>query len=167
MSAQLATPLERATDEAWSTPLDKLDVSKAERFASNTHWPFFERLRKEAPVHYGVSPEFGPFWSITRFEDIIAIETNHNVFSSEKSISIGDNDGGESGADGFELRLPFRGRLLGAEPDLLELLRELPGDEIQNLLRLRRAGGIFDAGIDVLRVLAEDHHVHFFGMFHR
>src|SRR5580700_8495713 len=94
--------LEAARAEAYSTPLDQIDVSLGDRFVTNTFWPFFERLRKEAPVHYGVSPEFGGFWSITRFEDIIAIETNHNVFSSEKSISIGNNDGQDPNADGFE-----------------------------------------------------------------
>jgi cytochrome P450 len=81
-----------AREEAWSTPLDEIDVSVGERFVSDTFWPFFERLRAEAPVHYGISPEFGPFWSVTRYHDIVAIETNHQVFSSEGSVSIGDND---------------------------------------------------------------------------
>jgi cytochrome P450 len=81
-----------AREEAWSTPLDEIDVSVGERFVSDTFWPFFERLRAEAPVHYGKSPEFGPFWSVTRYHDIVAIETNHQVFSSEGSVSIGDND---------------------------------------------------------------------------
>jgi cytochrome P450 len=81
-----------AREEAWSTPLDDIDVSVGERFVSDTFWPFFERLRAEAPVHYGISPEFGPFWSVTRYHDIVAIETNHQVFSSEGSVSIGDND---------------------------------------------------------------------------
>src|SRR5580704_13710525 len=98
-----ASALEAARAEAYSTPLDQIDVSLQGRFVTNTFWPFFERLRAEDPVHYGVSPEFGGFWSITRFEDIIAIETNHNVFSSEKSVSIGDNDGQDPNADGFEL----------------------------------------------------------------
>jgi cytochrome P450 len=93
--------LEAARAEAYSTPLDQIDVSLGDRFVNNTLWPFFERLRAEDPVHYGVSPEFGPFWSVTKFEDIIAIETNHQVFSSEKSISIGDNEGSE--ADDFQL----------------------------------------------------------------
>jgi cytochrome P450 len=95
--------LEAARAEAYSTPLDQIDVSAQDRFVTNTFWPFFERLRNEDPVHYGVSPEFGPYWSVTKFEDIIAIETNHEIFSSEKNISIGDNDGQDPGADGFEL----------------------------------------------------------------
>ena len=97
--------LEMAREEAYATPLDQIDVSLDDRFVANTFWPFFERLRKEDPVHYGVSPAYGPYWSITKFEDIIAIETNHQVFSSEKGIGIGDNDaeGNEAAAEGFEL----------------------------------------------------------------
>ena len=90
MGEQLSA-LDMATAEAWSTPLDKLDVSKAERFASNTHWPFFDRLRKEAPVHYCADSMHGPYWSVTRFNDIVAIDANHQVFSSQDNIGIGDN----------------------------------------------------------------------------
>src|SRR4029079_17240069 len=86
-----ATALERARDEAWSTPLDTLDVSKAERFASNTHWPFFERLRKEAPVHYCAQSLHGAYWSISKFHDVVAVDANHRVFSSQNNIVIGDN----------------------------------------------------------------------------
>ncbi|HVE03870.1 MAG TPA: cytochrome P450 [Rhizomicrobium sp.] len=91
MTIQTATALERARDEAWSTPLDTLDVSKAERFASNTHWPFFERLRKEAPVHYCAQSLHGAYWSISKFHDIVAVDANHRVFSSQNNIVIGDN----------------------------------------------------------------------------
>src|SRR5579859_6689468 len=80
--------LQAARNEAYSTPLDKIDVSIGERFQNNTMWPFFERLRHEDPVHYCAESEFGPYWSITRYHDIVAVETNHAVFSSEGSISI-------------------------------------------------------------------------------
>ena len=79
--------LQAARDEAWSTPLDQIDVSLSSRFENDTMWPFFERLRAEDPVHYcpngcpdGV--DVGPYWSITRFEDIVDVEVNHEVFSS-------------------------------------------------------------------------------------
>jgi len=91
VTVQTATALERAREEAWSTPLDTLDVSKAERFASNTHWPFFERLRKEAPVHYCAESMHGAYWSISKFHDIVAVDANHRVFSSQHNIVIGDN----------------------------------------------------------------------------
>ena len=94
--------LEAARAEAYSTPLDQIDVSVQDRFVNNTIWPFFERLRNEDPVHYTPASEFGPYWSVTKFEDIIAIETNHQVFSSEKNISIGDNVNNDA-SDDFEL----------------------------------------------------------------
>ncbi|HEY1414633.1 MAG TPA: cytochrome P450 [Caulobacteraceae bacterium] len=79
-----------ARAEAYSTPLDKIDVSRQDRFVTDTIWPFFERLRREDPIHYTAESEFGPYWSVTRFDDIVAVETNHRVFSSEGSISIYD-----------------------------------------------------------------------------
>ncbi|HLI67092.1 MAG TPA: cytochrome P450 [Caulobacteraceae bacterium] len=109
MADGAASVIDAAREEAYATPLDQIDVSAQDRFVTDTHWPFFERLRNEAPVHWGVSPEFGGYWSVTKFEDIIAIETNHNVFSSEKNISIGDNGEGPNGeqpnpeAEPFEL----------------------------------------------------------------
>ena len=79
-----------ARAEAYSTPLETMDVSLEERFANNTIFPFFERLRREDPVHYTPESAFGPYWSVTRYEDIMTVETNHEVFSSEGSISIQD-----------------------------------------------------------------------------
>ena len=79
-----------AREEAWSTPLDQIDVSRPERFATDTFWPFFERLRKEAPVHYCAESMFGPYWSVTRYKDIMHVEMNHKIFSSEPAITIID-----------------------------------------------------------------------------
>jgi cytochrome P450 len=84
--------LKAAHDEAYSTPLDQIDVSLGERFRDNTLWPFFERLRNEDPVHYTAESEFGPYWSVTRYHDIVGVETNPAVFSSEGSISIQDQE---------------------------------------------------------------------------
>ncbi|MEJ0044046.1 MAG: hypothetical protein WDM81_18340 [Rhizomicrobium sp.] len=38
-------------------------------------WPYFERLRREDPVHYCADSEFGPYWSITKYNDIMAVDT--------------------------------------------------------------------------------------------
>jgi cytochrome P450 len=85
-----ASIFDAARAEAYSTPLDKIDPSVQERFVTDTMWPFFERLRHEDPVHYTAESEFGPFWSVTTFNDIMTVETNHQVFSSEGAISIYD-----------------------------------------------------------------------------
>ncbi|HUO11128.1 MAG TPA: cytochrome P450 [Caulobacteraceae bacterium] len=95
MADDASTLFDAARAEAHSTPLDKIDVSVQDRFVTDTFWPFFERLRREDPVHYCAESAFGPYWSITKFEDIITVETNHQVFSSEKAIGIYDPEEGD------------------------------------------------------------------------
>ena len=81
-------------DDPWSQPLETLDPSRAELFQSGAHHAYFKRLRAEDPVHYTAESQFGPYWSITRFHDIVAVDTNHQVFSSNRDIVIGDNPEG-------------------------------------------------------------------------
>jgi cytochrome P450 len=71
-------------------PLSQIDVSKAELFERDEHWDYFARLRKEDPIHYCANSEFGPYWSITKFKDIVQVETSTNIFSSYPDIVIGD-----------------------------------------------------------------------------
>ena len=73
-----------------AVPLEEYDVSQRELFRNNTMWGYFDRLRKEEPVHYCKDSEFGPYWSITKFEDIMEIEGNPEDFSSEPAITIND-----------------------------------------------------------------------------
>src|SRR5215471_4377376 len=79
----LAQFKEEAREQAWSLPLDKLNPAQPELFQKDAMWPFFERLRKDAPVHYCTEHEFGPYWSITKYNDIMAVDTNHEAFSSD------------------------------------------------------------------------------------
>jgi cytochrome P450 len=59
-------------------------------------WPYFERLRAEDPVHWSKGDEeIGPYWSITRYNDIMTVDTTHQVFSSDAhlgGITIRDFD---------------------------------------------------------------------------
>jgi cytochrome P450 len=84
--------LEAARREAYAAPLDTIDPSRPERFRDDTIWPVFERLRHQAPVHYTAESRYGPYWSITRFDDIMAIDTNAAVFSSASGVGIGDEN---------------------------------------------------------------------------
>ena len=77
-------------EDAWKTDLSTLDMSRGERFRDNKFWPFFERLRKEDPVHYCPDSLNGPYWSITKYNDIMAVDTDHQRFSSEPSIVLFD-----------------------------------------------------------------------------
>ncbi len=74
---------EQARAEAYALPLEKLNPARPELFQADAMWPYFERLRAEDPVHYTAEHEFGPYWSITKYNDIMAIDTDHNRFSSD------------------------------------------------------------------------------------
>jgi cytochrome P450 len=79
---------EAAAAEAWSLPLEALNPAQADLFANDAMWPIFDRLRKEAPVHYTADSEYGAYWSVTRYADIMAVDTNHQVFSSADGIVL-------------------------------------------------------------------------------
>jgi len=70
--------------------LAAIDVSDPSLFEHDKLWDYFARLRKEDPVHYLKDSNFGPFWSITRYKDIMAVDTNHADFSSHPAILLGD-----------------------------------------------------------------------------
>ncbi len=86
MDTILQTDRSYSAAEAYSLPLAELDPGHPRLFQANTMWPYFERLRAEAPVHYTPESMFGPYWSVTKYKDILAVEANHEVFSSDWSL---------------------------------------------------------------------------------
>jgi cytochrome P450 len=76
--------------DALTMPLEEIDVSDTRLYQQDAWRPYFARLREEDPVHYLAESAFGPFWSVTRFEDIVAVDSNHEAFSSTPFIMIGD-----------------------------------------------------------------------------
>ncbi|MET0273947.1 MAG: cytochrome P450, partial [Phenylobacterium sp.] len=86
--------LNAAREQVYATPLELLNPAQPALFQADTMWPIFERLRAEDPVHYTAEHEFGPYWSITKYNDIMAIDTNHQVFSSEGGITIAEQTEG-------------------------------------------------------------------------
>ncbi len=74
--------------EIAATPLEKLNPAKVDRFYNDTIWPVFERLRREDPVHFTPESEYGPYWSITKWNDIMAVDTDHEAFSSAQGIGL-------------------------------------------------------------------------------
>src|SRR5947199_8856426 len=81
-----ADTLQAARDKAWSIPLDQFNPGDPELFKTDCFWPYFDRLRKQDPVHYCKDSMFGPYWSVTKYNDIMDIETNHAAFSSAASL---------------------------------------------------------------------------------
>ncbi|MCH8258291.1 MAG: cytochrome P450, partial [Proteobacteria bacterium] len=77
--------------------LASIDVSDATLFQEDKQWDLFTRLRAEDPIHFCEESRYGPYWSITKFVDIKWIDSNHDLFSSERDITIFDQP------DDFEL----------------------------------------------------------------
>lgn len=83
MNIALKTEQQKARAAAYAAPIETLDPAQPALFQADAMWPIFERLRREDPVHFTKESEFGPYWSITKYNDIMAVDTNHQVFSSD------------------------------------------------------------------------------------
>ena len=72
--------------EAYSLPLDAIDVSDPKLYQNDIYYPYFERLRREDPVHWTQDGMYGSFWSVTKFKDIMQVETSHQTYSSSAKL---------------------------------------------------------------------------------
>jgi cytochrome P450 len=77
-----------AREAAYSVPIEQVDPAQPALFQRNEMWWNFERLRKEDPVHLSEGGDFGRYWSITKYNDIMAVDTDHQTFSSEPGITL-------------------------------------------------------------------------------
>ena len=69
--------------DPYAIPLEKLNPAHPALFEANKVLPYFERLRAEAPVNYCEDSQFGPYWSITKFDDCTYVDSHHKIFSSD------------------------------------------------------------------------------------
>lgn len=83
-------PAGQAVPDYSALPVHQLDVADPRMFQYDYWHDLFARLRAESPIHYQPDSPAGPFWSVTRYEDIVAIERDAETFSSEPSIAIID-----------------------------------------------------------------------------
>ncbi len=72
--------------------LSDVDLLDPDVFREGRHHEMFRVLREQDPVHFTEEPDGGQgFWSVTRHADLIAVNRDHEVFSSaEQGISIPD-----------------------------------------------------------------------------
>lgn len=73
-------------------PLNSINLLRNDLFKDDYHVRLFERLREEAPVYLQEDEELGRIWNVSRYEDIMAVDTNHDDFSSDGSIVVDDID---------------------------------------------------------------------------
>src|SRR6202042_1104537 len=78
--------LRAARAKAFATPLGEFHPGNPELFRSNTLWPYFERLRNEEPVHFCSTSPVGNYWSVTKYHDIMHVETNPEIYSSDMNL---------------------------------------------------------------------------------
>ena len=70
-------------DDACSLPLDRIDVSQPRLYQDDIWYPYFERLRREDPVHWCENGMYGSYWSVTRYKDIMQVDTSQKIYSSD------------------------------------------------------------------------------------
>ena len=130
--------------DVWSMPLEDIDPAQPALFQANAFWPYFERLRAEDPIHFTRESRYGPYWSITRYDDIMAVDTNHQVFSSD-SLYGGISIAGEPNPDGGTM-------FIAMDPPKHDIQRKtvtpaVSPANLQNLAPIirERAGAILDS----------------------
>ena len=69
--------------------LTEIDLSNPFLYGQGQWQSYFKRLRDEAPVHYQANSAFGPYWSLTRYDDIVTVDRDFERFSAEPQIVIG------------------------------------------------------------------------------
>ena len=87
MTAPLDVP---ADSDVGNLALEDIDVSDPQLYQDDVWYPYFARLRREDPVHYCRQSQYGPYWSVTKYKDIMQVEINHQVYSSDGAIQILD-----------------------------------------------------------------------------
>ncbi len=76
-------------EDPYAVPIEEINMIDGRLFERELHWEHFRRLRAEDPVHLNELPRTGRYWSLTKFEDILAVDGNHEMFSSAHGITIG------------------------------------------------------------------------------
>ncbi|WP_374347257.1 cytochrome P450 [Phenylobacterium sp.] len=126
----------------------KIDLLSPQSFAAGQPHDQFHWLRENAPVRWHDEPGGKGFWSVTRYEDVWAVDRDFQAFSSEPTIMIAD-PAEESAAFG-----PYKMMLMMDPPEhtgFRKLIRseftlpeaKMRGERIQALARQ-----IVDAVID-------------------
>ena len=72
--------------QALQSRLESIDVSDPRLYQDDIWRPLFDRLRRDDPVHYCEASAYGPYWSVTRYDDIFIVELDHETYSSASEL---------------------------------------------------------------------------------
>ena len=70
-------------------PLDEINPLNAHLFREDRWHDHFARLRAEDPVHFNELETAGRYWSITKYDDVRAVDGDWQTFSSSQGITLG------------------------------------------------------------------------------
>jgi len=90
-------------EDPYSVPIEQINMIDGRLFEQDLHWQHFKRLREEDPVHENYLPRVGRYWSITKFEDIMFVDKNHDKFSSAQGVGIGPRVSDVSAVEDLDL----------------------------------------------------------------
>lgn len=79
--------------------VDSVDISDPRLYQQDCWHSHFAWLRREDPVHFHEQSPYGPYWSITRYADIMKVELDHRTYSSAQELGgmqIADQPAGSS-----------------------------------------------------------------------
>lgn len=96
--------MSESIQESVQPSLADVNPANPKLFSEERILPLFEQMRAEQPVHYCKGSAYGPFWSVTRHADIMAVDKNHQEFSSDAifgGIMIDDDIVGDPDGDFF------------------------------------------------------------------
>src|SRR5260370_39843583 len=86
-----------------------IDVSDPKLYQEDAWRPLFATLRRDDPVHYCEASRFGPYWSVTRYDDIFTVELDHENYSSSSElggIQVADQPKGQERASFIRMDPP-------------------------------------------------------------
>ena len=89
-----SAPIDVDIPDPYALPLNEINVAQPSIFQQDAQWDYFKRLREEDPVHYCADSGFGPYWSVTKYQDIVKVDTDFHTYSSAQGITIGGLGGG-------------------------------------------------------------------------
>ncbi len=133
--------------DPYAVPIEEINMIDARYFQENRQFEFFKRLRDEDPVHLNDHDFTGRYWSITKFEDIMHVDTHHDLFSSAHGIAIGPRVDAEPNPEDLNLSM-----FIAMDPPKHDLQRATVSSVVapSNLAKLEpvireRAGKILDS----------------------
>jgi len=139
-----ATLQKAAREAAYAMPIEDFHPGAPQLFRNDTLWPYFERLRNEAPVHYCTKAPIEPYWSITKYNDIMHVDTSHGIFSSDVKlggISIRDTPAGYDWPSFIAMDEPHH---MPQRKTVSPMFTPTHLDELAKLIR-ERTGKVLDA----------------------